>query len=110
MLASAVVLGVVVLAVPAWAQTENQGVIIVGLPADQARVVTARTDAALGLGVYPSSREAEAFFSVLARGDRVEAGGIIEAAEESGLTVEAAVAARAGDDPVEPPEVIDRLL
>ena len=85
---------------PALAQEPASGALIIGLPLEEARALAQRRPAALGLGVYPPSRDAAAFLTVMARGDALEDGGLRAPIETAGRRIAAGVAARAGDDPV----------
>lgn len=87
------------LASAARAQEDRpSGVLVFGLPVDELRILAARQRIAVGLGVYPPSREATGFLDALVYGDGPD-GGILGAATAAGLEVRAGLAARAAGTP-----------
>lgn len=81
-------------------QEAPRGALVIGLPLEEARLLVDRRPAAVGLGVYPPSRDARAFLAAFARGDDLEGGGLLEPARADELSVAAGVAARASDDTI----------
>lgn len=95
---SIIILLVVAASVPAWAsvawaQAEPRGILLIGLPEAEARALALRRPMALGLGVYPPSRDARAFLATTARGEDGSSG-FLAAASAADVTVSTGAATR----------------